>query len=171
MKKRANEEKERHDKKAREEHLKAGMKVLLRNKKKKKGNPKYDPEPYTIIELEGRQAVLRRGDTTLRRETQKFKRLHTKDDDDKHTGRQPDDWEDRTIRSDKTKVQTRQHVPEMTQSTVTPGSSNSDTATPDDETRPTDVFDDDTATCPEAQTRRSTRRTKPPSRYGSWIEK
>jgi hypothetical protein len=70
-------EKQRHDKKTREEELKVGMQVLLKYKQKKKGMPRYDPNPFTITELVGRQAVLQRGTTTLRRETQKFKKLHT----------------------------------------------------------------------------------------------
>ena len=77
---RGRREKERHDKKAREERLEIGMKVLLKNKNRRKGSPKFDPEPYTITELKGRQAVLKRGETPIRRETQKFKRFYTKDE-------------------------------------------------------------------------------------------
>ena len=76
LEKKGAEEKERHDKKAREEEIRPGMQVLLKYKKKKKGMPRYDPNPFTVTELVGRQAVLKRGSTTLRRETQKFKRFY-----------------------------------------------------------------------------------------------
>ena len=75
IRKRGEEEKVRHDKSSREEELAVGVQVLLRNKRRKKGMPKYDPKPYTIIELVGRQAVIQRGSKQLRRETQKFKRF------------------------------------------------------------------------------------------------
>ena len=55
---RGKKEKERRDKRTREEDLAVGMKVLLKNKVKRKGQPKYDPKPYVIKELHGRQAVL-----------------------------------------------------------------------------------------------------------------
>ena len=48
------------------------MKVLLKNKRKKKGVSKHDPEPYMMTELVGRPAVLSRGNKTLRRETQTY---------------------------------------------------------------------------------------------------
>ena len=68
-------EKERRDKQAREEDLAVGMKVLLKNKVKRKGQPRYDPKPYVITDLRGRQATLERGEKKIRRETQKFKRF------------------------------------------------------------------------------------------------
>ena len=55
--------------------MEVGMQVLLRKNKRRKGMPRFDPKPYTIIELVGRQAVLQRGEQRLRRETQKFKRF------------------------------------------------------------------------------------------------
>ena len=61
IKERGEKEKERRDARAREEELMVGMKVLLKRKKKKKGMPIYDPEPYTITKLFGRQAVIERG--------------------------------------------------------------------------------------------------------------
>ena len=80
------------------------MKVLLKNKVKRKGQPKYDPKPYTITELHGRQAVLQRGDRKIRRETQKFKRFYeprpatvTRTDP-----RPADDWEDSWRNTDRT---------------------------------------------------------------------
>ena len=72
---RGEKEKERRDKHAREESLEVGMKVLLKNKVKRKGQPKYDPKPYTITELHGRQATLKRGTKKIKRETQMFKRF------------------------------------------------------------------------------------------------
>ena len=75
MVERGQREKERRDKHAREEELSIGMKVLLKNKTKRKGQPKYDPKPYTITDLKGRQATLERGERKIRRETQKFKRF------------------------------------------------------------------------------------------------
>ena len=92
---RGQKEKERRDKRAREEELAVGMKVLLKNKVKKKGQPKYDPRPYTITELKGRQALLERGQKKIRRETQKFKRFfeqrHTKEQDSRT--KTEDDWQ------------------------------------------------------------------------------
>ena len=69
-------EKKRRDMRAREEELQEGMKVLLKRKHKRKGMSKYDPDPYVLKELVGRQAVITRGDTILRRETQKIKRFN-----------------------------------------------------------------------------------------------
>ena len=69
-------EKKRRDMRAREEVLEVGMKVLLKRKHKRKGISKYDPDPFILEELVGRQAVISRGDTILRRETQKIKRFH-----------------------------------------------------------------------------------------------
>ena len=86
IRKRGAEEKARHDKSSREEDLAVGVQVLLRNRRKRKGMPKYDPKPYTIIELVGRQAVIQRGNKQLRRETQKVKRYyptHQQEDDDR----------------------------------------------------------------------------------------
>ena len=92
MRERGAKEKEKHDKRAREEEISPGMQVLLKYRKKKKGMPKYDPNPFTVTELMGRQAVLKRGSTTLRRETQKFKRYYQ--DAQGSTPATPDDeWE------------------------------------------------------------------------------
>ena len=93
---RGKKEKERRDKHAREESLEVGMKVLLKNKVKRKGQPKYDPKPYTITELHGRQATLERGTKKIKRETQKFKRFFEAPPSKKMTGTtvQRDDWEE-----------------------------------------------------------------------------
>ena len=56
--------------------------------------PRYDPEPYTITKLVGRQAELQRGEKKITRETQKFKRYFTAESD-KEIPRQADgEWED-----------------------------------------------------------------------------
>ena len=96
MVERGQKEKERRDKHAREEDLSIGMKVLLKNKTKKKGQPKYDPKPYTITDLKGRQATLERGKKKIRRETQKFKRFFepAKPVAEEEKGKPDDDWED-----------------------------------------------------------------------------
>ena len=73
MRERGKKEKERRDKHAREEKYTVGMKVLLKNKKRRKGEPLYDEDPYTITELVGRQATITRGSKTINRETEKFK--------------------------------------------------------------------------------------------------
>ena len=80
MEKRAQFDKGRRDPISREEHLEVGMQVLLKEKVKRKGRPRYDPKPYTIIELVGRQAVIQRGEKVLRRETKKIKRFFESSD-------------------------------------------------------------------------------------------
>ena len=55
IRERGQAEKVRRDKVAREEAVQIGMQVLLKNKRKKKGMPLYDPRPFTIVELVGRQ--------------------------------------------------------------------------------------------------------------------
>ena len=92
-------EKMRHDTKAREEELKEGMQVLLKYKKKKKGMPRYDPNPFTITKLVGRQAVLERGTTSLKRETQKFKRFYPVTPGKSTFGAPDDEWEERQSRN------------------------------------------------------------------------
>ena len=88
-------EKQKHDEKTREENLQVGMQVLLKNKNKRKGMPRYDPKPFTITKLVGRQAVLQRGSTTLRRETQKFKRFYPQEETKPATVPQDEsEWED-----------------------------------------------------------------------------
>ena len=108
---RGKKEKERRDKRAREEELAVGMQVLLKNKAKKKGQPKYDPRPYTITELNGRQALLERGQKKIRRETQKFKRFYEprqpKQQDSRN--RTEDDWEESWRRKNGTAQQDTGH--------------------------------------------------------------
>ena len=72
------------------------MEVLLKNKAKKKGQPKYDPRPYTITELHVRQALLERGEKKIRRETQKFKRFYEQRQPQNQgsKSKEEDDWEE-----------------------------------------------------------------------------
>ena len=179
-------EKERHDRKAREEHLEVGMKVLLKSKKKRKGSPKYDPEPYTISEMKGRQAVLTRGSTTIRRETQKFKRLYTKDETGRDSSasqakprRETDDWEERTsaqkpgaLPTGNTSAPAAMEV-DTTATADAQSTQPADTAaaTVDEPAEPPNARERDSPIRSEAPTRRSTRTTNPPSRYGTWVEK
>ena len=73
------------------------MKVLLKRKKKRKGMSKYDPKPFIVSEIVGRQEVLERDGAKIRRETQKFKRFYSPEDKEAH---QPeDDWEERSQRA------------------------------------------------------------------------
>ena len=189
-------EEERHDRKAREEHLEVGMKVLLKNKKKRKGSPKYDPDPYTISEIQGRQAVLTRGNTTLKRETQKFKRFFTKDETARDIGQRQmtsdiDDWEEErsahktlTVPTGQTYVPATQLV-DRTAGTVEAQTMQSASAAATDHAQamplPSTAAATDraqtrqqeagTTICPEAPTRRSSRNSNPPVRYGTWVEK
>ena len=80
------------------------MKVLLKNKNKRKGQPKYDPTPYTITALHGRQATLQQGERKIRRETQKFKRFFETPRPTKgtRTSMAADDWEESRIDSNLT---------------------------------------------------------------------
>ena len=96
MTERGKKEKERRDQHAREEQLEVGMKVLLKNKAKKKGQPKYDPNPYTITKLTGRQATLERGNRKITRESQKFKRFYEpqKPSKERKISKATDDWEE-----------------------------------------------------------------------------
>ncbi len=110
MRERGQAEKERRDKVAREEELAVGMKVLLKQKQKRKGMSRYDSKPYTIVELFGRQAVIQRGNKRLHRETKKFKRFFGPREQpalQKEITSNEDDWED-TLRSTHTAAPTPQ---------------------------------------------------------------
>ena len=76
MRKRGEEDKARRDKKAREEPLEVGMKVLLKRQVRRKGETLYDPEPYEITKMEGRQVTIKRGSQVKTRETSKIKRYY-----------------------------------------------------------------------------------------------
>jgi hypothetical protein len=158
MKERGEKDKKRRDARAREEELQVGMKVLLKRKKKRKGMPIYDPEPYTITKLFGRQAVIERGGEKLNRETQKFKRFYTDNDKADKPDCADDDWED---------VRITTLLPEQQTATVTAGITEADdteslTAVPDTEQATAQVEN-------EGQTvRRSSRQRRAPDAYGSW---
>ncbi len=70
------------------------MEVLLKRKRKYKGQSKYDPEPYTIVELVGRQAVIQRGEEKKTRETSKIKKFNTSKPEEKVQETTNDDWEE-----------------------------------------------------------------------------
>ena len=72
MRKRGEEDKARRDKKAREEPLEVGMKVLLKRQVRRKGETLYDPEPYEIVNITGRQVTIKRGSQVKTRETSKI---------------------------------------------------------------------------------------------------
>ena len=94
MKERNEKEKSRHDRTANEEMIEVGDKVLLKNKQKAKGQPKYDPEPYEVVQIHGRQTLLRRGDRKIWRETQKFKKIAPQTGDTSYHGGETDEWEE-----------------------------------------------------------------------------
>ena len=166
---RGHAEKNRRDKAAREEELSVGMKVLLKQKTKKKGMPRYDPKPFTITELVGRQAVLQRGSSTLKRETQKFKRFYECEQRNQvekqkvHVEGQ-DDWEDhRTLK------EPERAAPELSTTEVPVMSSDSNpipntgNATQSDN----NLISDE----PRHLPRRSSRERKVPEKYGTWVTK
>ena len=67
--------------------------------------PRYDPKPFTITELFGRQAALQRGTTTLRRETQKFKKFNPTTENHATLPQDDGEWEEsQSSKSRKAKV-------------------------------------------------------------------
>ena len=58
--------------------------------------PAYDPDPFKITKLMGRQAELTRGDATLKRETQKFKKYDPATPSQSKPNHQDGDWENQT---------------------------------------------------------------------------
>ena len=64
------------DKKSNVRHhnLNVGDTVLL-SQRKTKVTPPYDPEPFTVIELKGHQITARRGEKTITRDAQKWKKF------------------------------------------------------------------------------------------------
>ncbi len=94
IRERGQAEKVRRDKVAREEAVQVGMQVLLKNKRKKKGMPLYDPRSFTIVELVGRQAVIQRSNKCLHRETKKFKRFFPVTELQHPQPSDIDDWEE-----------------------------------------------------------------------------
>ena len=94
IRERGQAEKARRDRAAREEPVQVGMQVLLKNKRKGKGMPLYDPQPFTIVELVGRQAIIQRGNKRLHRETKKFKLFFPTIDLQQPQSFGIDDWEE-----------------------------------------------------------------------------
>ena len=155
---RGEKEKIRRDAKAREEVLTVGDTVLLKKKCKRKGYPRYDPLPYTLIDLIGRQAVIQRGSSILRRETNKIKKfsaasLHKDEIGDS----EEDDWEEDILRSTAEVIE-----PE-------PENDKTEIAVVDDTTHHVAnpvPRQQETISVP---TRKSTRARRSPDRFGSWV--
>ena len=144
------------------------MKVLLKRKQKRKGMSKYDPRPFTLVELVGRQAVITRGDTTLRRETQKIKKFHEPSPQPTKTKThlsQEDDWEETSyVKSSNSRERDRGEGIENRQNETT--------------TEPEEVgqIQEGERASSEINTepaRRSLRenRGRPPARFGEWTNK
>ena len=174
MRKQGEIEKRRHDQKAREESIEVGTQVLLKSKKKKKGMPKYDPRPFTVTEIVGRQAVLERGSTKLRRETQKFKKYYPKQDHHVEEDQEEDHWESQRVKDkpleapqDNTAArESEKPTPDRPRTLPAPETLTADTpwATCDSEETNVTVTEPTEPAAP----RRSTRTHIPPNRYGSW---
>ena len=169
-------EKKRRDMRSKEEELEVGMKVLLKRKNRRKGMSKYDPEPYTIEELVGRQAVIKRGDSVLHRETQKIKKFNeprpslslNKPEAER------DDWEDNFHATKKDTNQVEAEV-EGEESDI------EESAIVERETGATNVQRDNSIQLDQQETlqesttftRRSARenRGRAPNRFGEWTDK
>ena len=176
-------EKKRHDQKAREESIEVGMQVLLKRKMKKKGMSKYDPRPFTVTEIVGRQAVLERNGAKIKRETQKFKRFYPQPEHHVQLSND-DDWEEgskgRAERSERSaeEHEDRQQTAATEAGGMMAGSAPqpnmvsartaSGTLAGNDDSRQTTVTERTTAT---AAPRRTPRTHGPPDRFGSWVTK
>ena len=169
IRERGAEEKRRHDRKAREEEIRPGMQVLLKYKKKKKGMPRYDPRPFTVTELSGRQAVLKRGNTLLKRETEKFKRFYPDFQEGRPEQAIDDDWEEgQTIsRTEEGKNGTPRTAERNESSSA--DQANSTVTVPDNMPLPDQTVQTDTAAT--VAPRRSNRPRTAPNRLGEWAEK
>ena len=137
---------------------------------------KYDPEPYTIEELVGRQAVIKRGDSVLHRETQKIKKFNeprpslslNKPEAER------DDWEDNFHATKKDTNQVEAEV-EGEESDI------EESANVERETGATNVQRDNSIQLDQQETlqesttftRRSARenRGRVPNRFGEWTDK
>ena len=179
IRKRGEIEKKRHDNKAREEVIEVGMKVLLKRKKKRKGMSQYDPKPYTVVEIVGRQAVLEREGAKIRRETQKFKRFYSHPEAEE-TQQLKDDWEERsqTARGESDEIDAR--TEEQRQGQIGAANANNDGQAINeniDAAAAIEILNGarqgmlaDPAAATDAP-RRSTRTHSQPDRYGSWVPK
>ena len=141
---------------------------------------KYDPRPYTVIEIVGRQAVLERDGSKIKRETQKFKRFYSQPNQHDQQSKD-DDWEDGNQGSVARSARSAEGHQEGLQATATvadevmtgsqPQPNNDNILTVPDTQRMTDsqqttVTDQTTAT---VAPRRTPRAHVPPDRYGSWV--
>ena len=158
MKERNVKEKSRHDRTANEELIEVGDKVILKNKQKAKGQPKYDPEPYEVVQIHGRQTLLRRGDRKIWRETQKFKKIAPQTGDTSYHGGETDEWEESRDRRYEQNKDSDNWEPEEEaiqeaerEQEIEPGIREQDRQ-PDDESH------------------RPQRQRKPPDWYGTWTE-
>ena len=185
MRKHGESEKKRHDQKAREESIEVGMQVLLKRKIKKKGMSKYDPRPFTVTEIVGRQAVLERDGAKLKRETQKFKRFYPQPEQHDQQSKK-DDWEEgsKSRKEGSVRSASAEEREEMQQAAATvaggmlagnslqpnimnePATSQAHART--DDNRQTAGTEPATAT---AAPRRTPRTHGPPDRYGAWVTK
>ena len=159
------------------------MQVLLKRKKKKKGMSKYDPRPFTVTEIVGRQAVLERDGAKIKRETQKFKRFYPHPEQQGQLSKD-DDWEEgskiKTRSSERSNEEHREGQQAaatetggmMAGSTQQPIIANSQAApengTRTDNNRQRAQTESTTAT---AAPRRTPRAHGPPDRYGTWVTK
>ena len=183
MRKYGESEKKRHDQKAREENIEVGMQVLLKRKIKRKGMSKYDPRPFTVTEIVGRQAVLERDGAKIKRETQKFKRFYPKPEQVQQN--KNDDWEEGSERKtgEDSERSAKDHKEGQVQAATEAGSMMAGSASQPNTTnvaRATETparTDDirqrattDLTTATDAP-RRTPRTHGPPDRYGSWVTK
>ena len=58
---------------AREPQIQVGMKVLLKVERKRKADPRWDPQPYTITAIKGTMVTAKRGDVEVTRNSSWFK--------------------------------------------------------------------------------------------------
>ena len=69
--------------------------------------PRYDPQPYTIVELVGRQATIQQGKKRINRETKKFKRFYEACEQYKlPVNNLNDDWEETSNRPEDSLIAT-----------------------------------------------------------------
>ena len=144
---------------------------------------KYDPRPFTVTEIVGRQAVLERDGAKIKRETQKFKRFYPKPEQVQQN--KNDDWEEGSERKtgEDSERSAKDHKEGQVQAATEAGSMMAGSASQPNTTnvaRATETparTDDirqrattDLTTATDAP-RRTPRTHGPPDRYGSWVTK
>ena len=180
MRKLGENEKRRHDQKAREEKIEVGMQVLLKRKIKKKGMSKYDPKPFTVVEIVGRQAVLERDGAKIKRETQKFKKFYSHPQ--QHVQVSEDGWEESSkgIRSAATSSESQEmHQAEnivTSSENIAINANAGGTQQAKEQASACTLTNDRQLTDTEPRTatvapRRTHRAHGPPDRYGTWVTK